>query len=287
MIPTISASKVAGLIGVHVYQAQHAILYELMCRNKEAQARITKLEESANRRPFQQVVDEVLKDSAIKNCIYAGLRACQKTQDVKGVLTEVETKANVLLNLRYDQYPSEVRQALACEVRGQVSKRRGINNEAQILNNYETAHDVKVTERNTRSLKMDFGKFILTGRTDGWVASENRVVDSKDRTRWFPEVPIYDEIQLRVYMRILGCPESELIERFPNGDNRVTKFLNDPEKWDTIQRGIESAVDTMNAALVDEETLKRIVFANTVEIHGARVLTTDTSGIRVPARADI
>ena len=287
MIPTISASKVAGLIGVHKYQDQHEVLYDLMSRNKDARARINALEVSANRRPFQQVVDEVLKDSAVKNCIYAGLRACQKTQDVKGVLNEVETKANVVLNLRYDQYPPEVRQALVCEIRGKVSKQRGINNEAKILDNYEVAQDVKVTERNTRSLKMDFGKFVLTGRTDGWVASENRVVDSKDRTRWFPEVPVYDEIQLRVYMKMLGCPESELIERFPDGRTRVTKFLNDPAKWDTIEKAISAAVDTMNAALVDEETLKRIVFANTIEIHGAGVQSSSDTRVSAEPRADV
>lgn len=279
MIPTISASKVAGLIGVHRYQEQHEVLYDLMSRNKEARDRINALEVSANRRPFQQVVDEVLKDQAVKNCVYAGLRACQRTQDVKGVLQEVEIKANIILNLRYDHFPPEVRQALVGEIRGKVSKQRGINNEAKILDQYEVAQDVKVTERNTRSLKMDMGKYILTGRTDGWVASENRVVDSKDRTRWFPEVPVYDEIQLRVYMKMLGCPEAELIERFPDGRTRVTKFANDAAKWDVIEKAIESAVATMNAALVDEETLKRIVFANTVEIHGTGVHPPSDTGL--------
>ena len=287
MIPTISASKVAGIIGLHKFQEQHEVLYDLLRRDKAGRERITVLEASANRRPFQQVVDEVLKDSAVKNCIYAGLRACQKTQDVKGVLLEVETKANILLNLRYDHYAPEIRQALVGEIRGKISKQRGINNEAQILNNYETAHDVKVTERNTRSLKMDMGKYILTGRTDGWVASENRVVDSKDRTRWFPEVPVYDEIQLRVYMKLLGCPEAELIERFPDGRSRVTKFLNDAEKWQTIEKAIETSVDTLNAALVDEEALKRIVFANTVEIHGAGVHPPSDAGLLAQARADL
>jgi len=287
MIPTISASKVAGLIGLHKYQEQHEVLYDLLRRDKAGRERITVLEASANRRPFQQVIDEVLADSAVKNCIYAGLRACQKTQDVKGVLLEVETKANVLLNLRYDHYSPEIRQALIGEIRGKISKQRGINNEAKILNNYETTHDVKVTERNTRSLKMDMGKFILTGRTDGWVASENRVVDSKDRTRWFPEVPLYDEIQLHVYMKLLGCPESELIERFPDGRTRVTKFMNDPEKWQTIEKAIESSVYTLNAALVDEEALKRIVFANTIEINGTGVHSPSDSGLSSQARADV
>jgi hypothetical protein len=277
MIPTISASRVAGLIGLNRYQEQGSIMYDLMCRDKTIKDRIAKLEENANRRPFYKVADEVLSDSAVKSCIYSGLRACKNTEDVRGVLGDVEVTARTLMNLRYSQYPEDVRENLVQEIRGKVAKQRGLKNENHILNQYEIANDVKVVERNTRMLKKDYGKFILSGRTDGWVASENRVVDSKDRTRWFPEVPVYDEIQLRVYMNILGCPESELIERFPDGRNRVTKFLNDPEKWDTIQKAIETAVETMNKALVDEEALKRIVFANTIEINNGSGVQSSSS----------
>jgi hypothetical protein len=276
MIPTISASKVAGLIGLNRYQEQGDIMYDLMCRDKAVKERITKLEETSNRRPFYKVADEVLSDSAVKSCIYSALRACKNTEDVRGVLGDVEVTARTLMNLRYSQYPEEVRESLVQEIRGKVAKQRGLNNENKILNQYEVAHDVKVVERNTKMLKKNFGTFVLSGRTDGWVASENRVVDSKDRTRWFPEVPVYDEIQLRVYMNMIGCPESELIERFPDGRTRVTKFLNDPEKWDTIQKAIEAAVETMNKALVDEEALKRIVFANTIEINNG-------SGVQSPS----
>jgi hypothetical protein len=277
MIPTISASKVAGLIGLHKFQDQAGVMYDLLCRDKVAKQRVAKLEESANRRPFYKVAEEVLSDTFIKSCIYSGLRACKKTEDVKGALGDVENAAWTLLNLRYTQYPMEVRSMLVQEIRGKVAKQRGLNNENKILNQYEVAHDVKVVERNTKMLKKDFGTFILTGRTDGWVASENRVVDSKDRTRWFPEVPVYDEIQLRVYMHIIECPESELIERFPDGRTRVTKFLNDPEKWEVLQKAIETAVQTMNQALTDDEALKRIVFANTIEANNGSGIQSSSS----------
>lgn len=266
MIPTISASKVAGLIGLHAYQNVYDVMYDLMCRDKSVAEKITKLEEVAHRRPFHKVVREVLEDSDVKGIIAAGGRACQRTPDVRGVLEEVETTAQRLLNLRYSKYSTSIREQLANEVRGKVSKQRGSQNEDHILNNYETQHDVKVVDRNTRNLRKAYPTFILSGRTDGWVASENRVVDSKDRTRFFPQVPLYDEIQLRVYMEMLGCAEAELIERFPDGRTRVTKFLNDSEKWKVIQDGIEKAVSQINAAVQNEEELKRIVFANTIEL---------------------
>ena len=61
--------------------------------------------------------------------------------------------------------------------------------------------------------------------------------------------------------------ESELIERFPDGTTRHTLFTNDAEKWTTIHDLIERGVAALNLALEDEEELKRIVFANTVEVH--------------------
>jgi Mg/Co/Ni transporter MgtE len=121
-----------------------------------------------------------------------------------------------------------------------------------------------VTERNTKTMKKDFGTFKLIGRTDGWVASEKRIVDSKDRTRFWPQVPLYDEIQLRCYMAMSDAVESELIERFPDGKVRHTNFPNDPDKWAALQSAIERGVEKLHLAMTDDEELTRIVYANTV-----------------------
>jgi hypothetical protein len=150
------------------------------------------------------------------------------------------------------------------EVRGQVSKRRGIANEEKILNTYEEVRDVKVIERNTKTIKKNMGTWSLIGRCDGYVASERRIVDSKDRTRHWNEVPIYDEIQLRAYTVMYDAKEAELIERFPDGTTRHTLYPYDEEKWATIQSTVEQKMNTLLLAVEDPEELKRIVFANTV-----------------------
>jgi hypothetical protein len=264
MIPEISASKVAGLIGLHKYQQPHEILYELLSKDKTTKERIVALEQLYGRRSFHAVLNEVLKDQPVLDCISAGVAAANKTEDVAAVLAEVEEQAALILALRRDAYTPEVRAQLVSEIRGQVSKQRGIRNESAILDQYEIHRDVKVIERNTRTFKKDYGKFRMIGRTDGYVASENRIVDSKDRTRFWSQVPLYDEIQLRCYMEMAGASESELIERFPTGEVRHTKFINDPEKWRVLQEAIEKAVAKLNAALDDPDELKKIVFANTV-----------------------
>lgn len=279
MIPEISASKVAGLIGLHKYQTVAQVMYELLQKDKDVKQKIRDIERANGRRPFNVVLAEVLKEQPVQDCIAQGIEAASKTSDITTVLEEVQEKANIVLGLRCDSLHPETRSRLAEEIRGMVSKKRGINNENAILDQYEVQRDVKVTERNTKMCRKSYETFKLCGRTDGYVASENRIVDSKERTRFWETVPIYDEIQLRCYMEMTGAMESELVERFPGGDTRHTKFINDAEKWKTIEQAIEKAVAKMNAAVENPEQLKRIVFENTVWTHknGSSYYATDSA----------
>jgi hypothetical protein len=286
--PILSASKIAGLIGLNPYQNPDEIIYDLLCKDKEIRKRVAEIEEQAKRKPFRQVRDDVLKNKSIEGIVHAGIRACSKTGDVKGVLAEVEQYAKTAVELRYPDYAPEVQQALVSEIRGSVQKQRGLNNENHILDQYEVAQDVRVVERNTKNMRKNFGRFTILGRTDGWVEAENRIVDSKERTRFWTEVPMYDEVQLRVYMEMMGAREAELIERFPGGKMRVTKFINDAQKWNAIQQGIENAVDKMNRIAGDYDELKRIIFINTVEItHGDCSGTGGSAGTTDRAKLDL
>lgn len=266
IVPDISASKVAGLIGLHKFQKPSEIVYGLLLKDAASKTVITQMEEAHQRRPFHVVANEVTRDHAVMDIISEGLRQCRTTKNVSAVIQNVEYQANVIFDLRYDQFEPAVRAQLIDEIKGKVSRKRGLENEDSILNQYEAQREVKVTERNTKTIKKSFDTFRLVGRCDGYVAAESRIVDSKDRTRVWPNVPLYDEIQLRCYMNMYDAREAELIERFPDGNVRHTKFLNDPEKWKSIESAVTLAVAKMNMALNDPEELKRIVFENTVGI---------------------
>lgn len=266
-MPELSASKLAGFIGLHKYQNANEVAYELLCKDAATKAKIAEIERASNRRPFTAVLNEVLKEAPIADCIYSGIRDAQHTTNVSGVLRDVQDQASLILDLRRDKFSPELKARIADEVRGQVAKRRGLNNEEKILNTYEAARDVKVTERNTKTIKKDMGTWTLVGRCDGYVASENRIVDSKDRTRQWPDVPLYDEIQLRCYMNMYDAKESELIERFPNGTTRHTLYPADAEKWATLQAAVDKGMEKLRLAMENEDELKRIVFANTVTLH--------------------
>lgn len=265
-IPEISASKVAGFIGLHKYQAVHEVFYDLLLKDKNIKEKVRDIERTHRRKPLMFVKSDVLKDSDIRDCISTALKECQASEDVSDILDRVEQRANVVLALRHSGLKDNLRQLMAAEVRGQVSRQRGVQNESTILDAYEKERNVQVIERNTKSYKKDYGQFKLNGRTDGFVPSENRIVDSKDRTRVWDTVPIYDEIQMRVYMNMADVPEAELVENFPNGTTRHTKYTNDADKWSQIENAIRSQTALLNQIIEDPEKLKTVVFANTVEV---------------------
>lgn len=183
---------------------------------------------------------------------------------VAASLNAVEAACKKVVERTPNMTPEMATQLLA-DARGEVAKKRGLQNEDSILNTYESERKVVVTERNTRMLRMEKDDFTLVGRTDGFVAEQNRVVDSKDRTTYWKTVPVYDEIQLRVYMHLLDAKDSELIEKFPNGTRRATVFENDPEEWADIESKLHLVTRRMRDILVDASSLEELVFKNTVE----------------------
>jgi len=191
------------------------------------------------------------------------VEAVKSAPTVDAALDKVEEACKKVIDQTPGLSPAMAAQLLS-DARGEVNKKRGLNNEDGILNTYESQRKVVVTERNTRMLRMDKGSFTLVGRTDGYVEAQKRVVDSKDRTTYWKTVPVYDEIQLRVYMHMLGAVDSELVERFPNGTTRHTVFPNDPEKWAELEAKLLDATGTMLAILGDASRLEDIVFENTV-----------------------
>jgi hypothetical protein len=265
-IPEISASKVAALIGLNKYQSPHEVMYDLLNKYEPTKIKIAAIQISERRIPTSKLKYAVLATPAIKSIVNIGIKVCAGLTDITEALKDIERQARVVVNLRHSELPAEFREVLVSEVCGEVRKKRGLNNENIILDTYETDNNVKVEQRNTKTFRKDYSDYKLIGRTDGYVAEHKRIVDSKARTRWWPEVPMYDEIQLRVYMELSGCDETELIESFPDGRVRNTKYLNSPEKWGAIETEIKDAVKKMNKMVENEDSLRELVYANTIVV---------------------
>jgi len=231
----------------------------------EAKSHALDLKVAAGIEVSQAEIDAVRSDvetAALTKKIAADAVAATPTVD--DTLTKVEKACQKVIDRTPNMTPTMAAQLLS-DARGEVAKKRGLSNEDKILNTYEAERKVVLTERNTRMLRMEKETFTLVGRTDGYVADQKRVVDSKNRTRFFPEVPGYDIIQLRVYMHMLDATDSELIEKFPKQATRHTVIPNDPAEWADIEASLNLATRRMTEILADPSSLEDLVFQNTIE----------------------
>ena len=231
----------------------------------EAKSHAVDLKVAAGIEVSQAEIDAVRSDvetAALTKKIAADAVAATPTVDQ--TLADVEKACQKVIDRTPSMTPAMAAQLLS-DARGEVAKKRGLSNEDKILNTYEAERKVVLTERNTRMLRMEKDTFTLVGRTDGYVADQKRVVDSKNRTRFFPEVPGYDIIQLRVYMHMLDATDSELIEKFPKQATRHTVFPNDPAEWADIEASLNLATRRMTEILADPSSLEDLVFQNTIE----------------------
>lgn len=261
--PEISASSVAALIGMNPYRAPHEVMYQVLQKHAAAKDAIRRLESAHRRIPKDLMIRRIAADQEVRKILSDGLEETRTNPDIRGIVDSATAKIGIIGAFRYGSIPAEERDAIVKEVASGIHKQRGLRNENQILDNYEKETKTKVTERNTRLVRKDYGPFVLIGRIDGYVESLKRIVDSKERTFYRSSPPVYDEIQMRVYMDLLSAKDAELVERFPTQEVRKTVYENDAEKWSAIHMAIRTASQEILDALSDEAKLLRIIESNT------------------------
>lgn len=262
-IPEFTASGVAAFIGKHAYQPVQKAYYDALLKDPVMKMTITNMLQNDNLVAYDRLKGSLLKDTKVRSIVENGMKAFAENPTES--LEAVDAAAKTFVEQSFAQYPKETRDALIQEVRGQVAKQRGVVGETAILNTYEVDKSVAVTDRNARMIRKDCGDYKLAGRVDGYVEEHKRVVDAKRRLNWRPTVPEYDIIQLRVYMYMMGAVEGELIENFPDQPPRVTRYTNDPSKWEEIHQGILAGVATLREITTNPDRLRQVVFANTTK----------------------
>lgn len=279
-IPEISASAVAAVIGSHPYKSPYEAMYTILKKDKLTKDRIQALETSQSRVSLDALRRKLSAHPEVREIVRRGLLESETNEDIPDIVERAKASIETITSLRYPSLPTAARKSIVKECASEIHKQRGLKNENQVLDQYEAATKTEVTDRNTCMRYLNCGDYKLCGRIDGYVATLNRIVDSKERTTYWTEVPIYDEIQLRVYMELMGCPEAELIERFPNGKVRNTIFHRDAERWRAIHEALVRGVAQMVAATKDDAVLMKIISANTcVDIAQSRPPFTEVNYI--------
>lgn len=146
-------------------------------------------------------------------------------------------------------------QVLASE----IQKRRGTKLEDKAENDHAAATGVEVTGRNS-FVDFECDEYRLIGYLDGMQGE--KVVETKNRKRFWAVPPYYDFVQLRCYMFMKGKKDGVLLENFPGRGPRTTEVPWDDGQWMDIHDGLCDVSRTI-ANISDESVrdLARSVFS--------------------------
>jgi hypothetical protein len=146
-------------------------------------------------------------------------------------------------------------QVLASE----IQKRRGTKLEDKAENDHAAATGIEVTGRNT-FVEFECDDYRLIGYLDGMQGE--KVVETKNRKRFWAVPPAYDFVQLRCYMFMKGKKDGVLLENFPGRGPRTTEVPWDDDQWAEIHEGLSSLSRTIaNITEEDAHDLARNVFS--------------------------
>lgn len=300
MKPRFSASEVAGLLGLNPYKSRNEVMLKVITMIPKFKPYVLNVKEVLGAKTEREVITAAPPE-AMKAMWASVNTACVATSDAemeqaiqtfktthiqqtvktallggKAVESEVVREAVIRVKAGVSTVESELsvlathhdvisavsatqeHQVLASE----IQKRRGTKLEDKAENNYAVATGKDITERNTFT-DFECPDYRLIGYLDGM--QDGKVVETKNRKRFWTVPPAYDFVQLRCYMFMKGKRDGVLLENFPGRGPRTTEVpWSDPE-WASIHEGLcEAARTIQNMTEEDAQSLAYTVFSATV-----------------------
>jgi len=299
MKPRFSASDVASLLGLNPYRSKNESLLKVLTTLPKFKSVILGVKDTMGARTEREVVAQA--SGPALQAMWASVdMACGATSDYqieKAITTFKQTHIRQVVQetLEGKRAPTTpaLQEAVARVIAGQmdvatetallcanpevaakieqsqehqvlaseIQKRRGTRLEDKAENEHAVSTGVQVTDRNT-FVEFESDSYRLIGYLDGMQG--DKVVETKNRKRFWTTPPAYDFIQLRCYMFMKGEKDGVLLENFPGRAPRTTEVPWDDERWMDIHAGLCGVAHTIaNITEEDVHSLARSVFAAT------------------------
>jgi hypothetical protein len=241
MLINIRASDVAGCIGMNCYKSVEEML-EVYARKVGGD----KLDHS-----FDITKEDLGKLISKFNYDSKELEQCKtdeeynklhqkviRTVSRKSVWANTNEESKVLENKIKEDLPEVCKKCIQTE----INTKRGIVYEKKNLNNYERSNHKRVGCRNSKLYRLvvyedELLKLQISGKVDGIEGEgDDRVlIETKNRrNRLFDEIPLYEKVQMMVYMKMTDIKSSKLLQYY-NDEEGVIDYDYDEEFWTEIQ----------------------------------------------------
>ena len=269
----INASDVASLIGENPYRTQEETFKNIAMDNNLIESEEDDIDDKlqdmlhsevqsviscTNKNDFEQQANQyeikakeiILKDFLLKerNEEQIFKKTIQTTPELKQQIAKYAQEKDVNVAIQKLMNDKDVTKLIAKEPEIQkaqksINRIRGNMLEEASTNMFEKSIEQPVQQRNTKCYIHEGSNYKLCGRVDG--LTPDSIVETKTRRRFWKDVPAYDLIQLRCYMKLTNRNTGSLNEVFPDNTNRITTIHWDNEKWIVIDRKIVNAIQIL------------------------------------------
>ena len=296
MKPRFSASDVAGLIGRNPYKSQNECLLKVISMMPKFKHVVLAVKDTMGARTEREIVAQASPVAlrAMYDSVNMAVNATSdkevevaiqtfQTAHVKQVVQETlegkrapanDALKEVVARIAKGETTAEkelpnlvVRSDVVAQVHAmqehqvlasEIQKRRGTKLEDKAENNYAVETGKEVTDRNTFT-EFECPEYRLIGYLDGM--QDGKVVETKNRKRFWTVPPAYDFVQLRCYMFMKGKKDGVLLENFPGRGPRTTAVPWDDSAWEDIHENLCSVSATIaHITEEDAQNLARNVF---------------------------
>lgn len=273
-MPVFYASEVAALLGLNRFKPKDEALFRVLSNMPRFKPLIERIKETTGGKTCAEIINEapqdikVSLDKAVGEAVKASSQKSiestmtQFKQDTTNALltkaiegkdapSVFKTAATRILK-KETTYEQEVKTLESSTVvdtlTREIQKQRGTRMESAAEDKHAADTGKAVTDRGA-SGRFECDEYILVGFIDGM--QDGKIVETKNRKRFWKEPPNYDLVQLRCYMRMKGKVPGVLLECFPSGETRKTVLEWDDSEWDAIHSGLVSVASEIASMTAD------------------------------------
>jgi len=278
----INASDVAALLGKNKYKTQEEIFEKIAIENNFIESKESYLLKEVQAKMQDEIADVIHSKSAgeLETCMDIFER---KTEDLilsdivrrtmgeapiftNEIETSTEAKSafvevckqskNSVEALRLANNDPAVKKFMkeSKEVKESVKSintLRGQILEEKSTDAYQQTTNIPVKLRNSKCYTYTKNNWLIAGRVDG--LTDDAVVETKTRRRFWKYVPEYDLVQLRCYMKLCNKQIGILNEQFPDGTSRETRIDWSNDVWNDIECELDKAMLKFEKEYVDKK----------------------------------
>lgn len=219
MAPKFHPSEVAAVLGLNPYKSKQDVLLRIMSKMPE----------------FRGKIDAPPTDKELVERAPADLKIGLQEAIAGATVASSDYEIRKIVDAYKKTIDGRADEKTISALTSEIQKQRGVRLEHRAEDNFGRV------ENRSEYVRFVCPEYEITGYIDG--IRDGKIVETKNRKRFWKDPPSYDFIQLRCYMKMKGHLDGILLENFPENEPRVTEVPWNDTEWEKIHQGLLSVCD--------------------------------------------